>query len=275
MTGARPQVVLATRNLGKVGEIAPLLSHLVELLPRPAHVPDVVEDAGTLEGNARLKAVALARATGLPALADDTGVFVDALPDHLGVEAAHFGGDHLPYDEKNRLLLDALRRVSAQARTARFETVALLRWPDRDGEPGPELVAVGAVTGRIAEEPAGDEGWGFDPVFAPDEGDGRTFAELGDAVKQQLSHRARAFRRMAWLLGDGTGAVLQPAETWPPETWLAEAWGQPDAPDGTIVGSCTLRPGDDDRLEVAPGWAERGVGARLLAVAAQRRPAVR
>jgi XTP/dITP diphosphohydrolase len=257
------QVVLATANLGKVAEITPVLAHVVELIPRPAHVPDVVEDAGTLLGNARLKAAALAEATGLPALADDTGVFIDALPDDLGVEAAHFGGTGIPYDQKNRLLLAALDGVPPERRTARFETVALLRWPGG----GPELVAVGAVAGRIVAEPAGEEGWGFDPVFAPDEGDGRTFAQLGDAVKRAMSHRGRAFARLAWLLGVGAGVVIRPAlegaSKAAGELWVAEA---ADAAGGSMI----VPPHGPVVVTIDEAWADRGIEDRFEAIASQR-----
>ena len=174
MTG-RPQLVVASANPDKVAEIALVLDGLVDLEPRPVDLPDVVEDGDTLEDNARLKAVAVCEATGRAAVADDTGLEVDALGGAPGVRSARYAGDD----------------GDAGANTARFRTVALVRRPD-----GTEVVATGTVEGRIAEAPIGDGGFGYDPVFVPVEGDGRSFAEMGDE-KHDISHRGRAFRILA------------------------------------------------------------------------------
>jgi XTP/dITP diphosphohydrolase len=162
------------------------------LVPRPAHVPDVVEDGDTLADNARLKAVALSEATGLPALADDTGLEVDALGGAPGVWSARYAGEHAGYADNVAKLLGALDGVADDARTARFRTVALLRYPD-----GAELIADGVVEGRIAREERGANGFGYDPVFVPTEGDGRSFAEMDADEKHAISHRGRALRALA------------------------------------------------------------------------------
>jgi XTP/dITP diphosphohydrolase len=191
------RLVCASANPDKVAEIAEILDGTVELLPRPPDVPDVVEDADTLEGNARLKAQALVTATGEAAVADDTGLFVDALGGAPGLHTARFAGVGATYEDNVARLLDDLAPLRLP-RTARFVTVALVRWPD-----GRELVAEGAVEGVIAATPRGGRGFGYDPVFAPVEGDGRTFAEMSRAEKHRLSHRARAFRGLLAVLGTG------------------------------------------------------------------------
>lgn len=189
------RVVLASANPDKAAEIGAILGDAVELLPRPPEVPDVDETGTTLEANARLKAVALVEATGEPAVADDTGLEVDALDGAPGVWSARFAGEHATYADNVAKLLQALDGVPADGRTARFRTVALLRFPD-----GRELVAEGAVEGTIAEQAVGDEGFGYDPLFVPADGDGRTFAQLTAAEKNATSHRARAFQALKALL---------------------------------------------------------------------------
>jgi XTP/dITP diphosphohydrolase len=199
VTAAGPvEVVLATANPDKVAEIAAILGDGVRLLPRPGDVPEVVEDGDTLEDNARLKASAISGATGRPALADDTGFEVEALGGAPGVFAARYAGEHASYADNVAKVLAELARVGATEvgrRRARFRTVALLRWPD-----GRELVASGAVAGHVAARPSGAGGFGYDPVFVPDEGDGRSFAAMAPAEKHAISHRGRAFRALAELL---------------------------------------------------------------------------
>src|SRR5207344_2938078 len=119
------ELVCASANPDKVAEIADILGDAVVLLPRPRDVPEVVEDAPTLEGNARLKAEALVRATGLPAVADDTGLEVDALGGAPGVHSARYVGEHAGYADNVAKLLSELAEVAWPARTARFRTVAL------------------------------------------------------------------------------------------------------------------------------------------------------
>ena len=186
------RIVLASANPDKAHEIRAIVGDAIELVPRPADVPDVVEDGATLLDNARLKARALCDATGLPALADDTGLEVDALGGAPGVRAARYAGEHASYRDNVAKMLDALDDVADPSRTARFRTVAMVRFPD-----GRELVADGVVEGRIAREVRGGHGFGYDPIFVPDEGDGRSFAEMDGDEKHAISHRGRALRALA------------------------------------------------------------------------------
>ena len=181
------QLVCASANPDKVAEIQRLLDGVVELLPRPDHVPDVVEDAGSLLGNARLKAAALCAATGMPAVADDTGLEVDALDGAPGVDAAHYAGEGCTYAENRTKLLSEMAGVSD--RRAAFKTVAIVVWPD-----GSELHVEGVCPGVITTDERGEIGFGYDSVFQPDEGGGATFAEMGVEAKNAISHRGRAFR---------------------------------------------------------------------------------
>ncbi|HEX9258973.1 MAG TPA: non-canonical purine NTP pyrophosphatase, partial [Acidimicrobiales bacterium] len=143
-------------------------------------------------------AAAVCAATGLPAVADDSGLFVDALGGEPGVHAAYFAGPRAAYDENVDKLLAALDHVPAADRTAQFVAVALVRWPD-----GQEVSVRGVVYGRIATERRGLGGFGYDPIFCPVEAGGLTFAEMDDEAKHIISHRGRAFRALAELL-DGT-----------------------------------------------------------------------
>ena len=184
--GSLPVLVSASANPHKVAEIASILDGLVDLQPRPADVPDVVEDAGTLEGNARLKAAAICAATGCAAVSDDTGLFVEALDGEPGVDTAYYAGPNATYAENRAKLLGALHGVVD--RRARFRTVVMVVYPD-----GSELQVEGVCEGRIATEERGERGFGFDPLFIPDDGDGRTFSEMSEAEKNTMSHRGRAF----------------------------------------------------------------------------------
>lgn len=190
------RIVVASANPKKAAELAELLGALdVQVLARPPEVPDVVEDADTFEGNARLKAVALAAATGEVALADDSGLEVDALGGEPGVRSARYAGESASdADNVARVLaeLERLGSLDPGARTARFRCVLVLRGPD-----GSELVTSGAVEGHLLDSPRGDGGFGYDPIFVPAEGDGRTFAEMSSAEKQAISHRGRALRALA------------------------------------------------------------------------------
>jgi XTP/dITP diphosphohydrolase len=188
------RLVLATANPDKARELAALLEGFdVEL--RPAGLPDVEETEDTLEGNARLKAVAVGVATGELAVADDTGLEVDALGGRPGVYAARYAGPGATYaDNVAKLLLD-LADVAPGDRAARFRTVAVARFPD-----GREIVAEGSVQGTIAEWPVGSAGFGYDAVFLPEGGDGRTFAQMSPEEKAAVSHRGRALRALAGRL---------------------------------------------------------------------------
>jgi XTP/dITP diphosphohydrolase len=193
------RLVLASANPDKVGEIAAVLADAleVELVPRPPEVPDVVEDGETLLDNARLKARALVVATGLPAVADDTGLEVDALGGAPGVYSARYAGEDVSYaDNVAKLLFELGRRPDGGGeRRARFRTVALAAFPD-----GTEIWAEGVVEGTIAHEQRGSAGFGYDPVFVATEGGGRTFAEMAPEEKHAVSHRGRAFRSLAAAL---------------------------------------------------------------------------
>jgi XTP/dITP diphosphohydrolase len=191
------RVVLASANPDKTREIRAILGDTIVLEPRPAGLPDVVEDGDTLLDNARLKAVALCVATGLAALADDTGLEVDALGGAPGVRAARYAGEYATYDDNVAKLLHSLDGVPDAERTARFRTVVLLRFPD-----GQELVGEGVVEGVIAHHGRGDGGFGYDPVFVPLEGDGRSFAEMDADEKHSISHRGRALRALAALVNE-------------------------------------------------------------------------
>jgi XTP/dITP diphosphohydrolase len=183
------RLICASANPDKVVEIRAILGDVVELIPRPADVPDVVEDADSLEGNARLKASAIVAATGEPAVADDTGLEVAALDGAPGVRTARFAGQSATYADNRRKLLSSLDGVDD--RRARFRTVAMVVWPD-----GHELAVEGVCDGTIADGERGARGFGYDAVFVPDEGDGRTFAEMADGEKHAISHRGRAFRAL-------------------------------------------------------------------------------
>ena len=190
------QLVSATANPDKFIEIVEILPAQIELLPRPTDIPDVTEDANDLEGNARLKAKAIMEATGLAAIADDTGLEVDALQGAPGVHSARFAGDSATYEENVAKLLKNLEVVAIENRTARFRTVALIVWPD-----GRETIAHGVVEGRITENPIGELGFGYDSVFCPIEGRGKTFGEMANSEKNLISHRGRALRSLSEKLG--------------------------------------------------------------------------
>jgi XTP/dITP diphosphohydrolase len=198
-------VVLASANPDKVKEIHSVLSSALDvtLLPRPESVPDVVEDGETLLDNARLKARALVAATGEAAVADDTGLEVDALGGAPGVYSARYAGEDATYADNVAKLLRELGQVKSPSdRTARFRTVALAAFAD-----GSELWAEGTVDGSISASPRGTNGFGYDPVFVVDAsegGDGRTFAEMSGEEKEAVSHRGRAFRALADLLARRT-----------------------------------------------------------------------
>ena len=189
------RVACASANPHKVAEIVDLMGGVVDLVPRPSDLGEVVEDADTLEGNARLKAVAVCAVTQLPALADDTGLEVDALDGAPGVITARFAGEGATDAQNRQKMLMELDGKDAAQRTARFRTVALLRFVD-----GREIVAHGVCEGSIALHEFGDRGFGYDSLFIPLGGDGRTFAQMTIEEKHDLSHRGRAFRALAQML---------------------------------------------------------------------------
>ena len=192
-------LVCASANPNKYSEISQILSGAVNLIPRPAEIPEVVEDADTLEGNARLKAIAVRMATGCAALADDTGLEVDALGGAPGVYSARYAGEDASYEDNVSKLLESMREATGEERSARFRTVALVAWQD-----GTETIAEGVVEGAIADRPSGAGGFGYDSVFIPTVGGGKTFAEMDDEEKNAISHRGAAFRSLKEHLNNTT-----------------------------------------------------------------------
>ena len=184
--------VVATANPDKAAEIMAILSAVgdVELLERPSEVGEVEETGDTLLENARLKALALCEASAEVAVADDTGLEVDGLDGAPGVWSARYAGEDASYaDNVAKLLADL---GDEGDRRARFVTVAYAAFPD-----GMEVFASGEVLGHITTEQRGEGGFGYDPIFAPDEAGGRTFAEMTAEEKHAISHRGRAFRALA------------------------------------------------------------------------------
>ncbi len=187
------QYVLATANPHKTEEIRAVLEPLgFRRLDRPLEVPDDHETGKTLAAHALLMARALASATGTPAIADDTGLFVDALAGRPGVHSARYAGEHATYDENVAKLLRELKDVAASERTARFRTVIVIAFPDSS-----HVDVEGVLEGTIAFSRAGDQGFGYDPVFVPDVTGGRSLAQLSADEKNSLSHRALALRALA------------------------------------------------------------------------------
>lgn len=191
------EIVLATRNRHKGAELAALLGDLgitIRTLDEFPHVPEVVEDGATCEANAVKKAKEIAATTGLPAVADDTGLEVDALGGRPGVYAARYAGEQATYEDNCRKLIHELSGVPPGKRTARFITVAALAFPS-DGV----RVTTGELHGLITDAPAGSQGFGYDPVFFVPEL-GKTLAELSSEEKNRVSHRAKAFLKLRDLL---------------------------------------------------------------------------
>jgi XTP/dITP diphosphohydrolase len=186
-------LVLATANSHKTEEMRQVLSAFgIELLPRPNDVPEVDETAGTLEGNALLKAHALAGATGVAAIADDTGLFIDALGGEPGVYSARYAGEGATFEDNVKKVLDELKGVDAPERSARFRTVIALAYPD-----GAAWWVDGVVEGTILPDRRGERGFGYDPIFAPIGAEGRSLAELSPDEKNAISHRGNALRAFA------------------------------------------------------------------------------
>ena len=187
------RIVCASANPHKVEEIARLLPSWVELVARPSDIGDIDEDAPTLEGNAIIKAVEIANHASEWAIADDTGLEVEALNGAPGVRSARFAGEHATDAENRALLLEKLD--GATNRSARFRTVVALV-----SSKGDIHFVGGECTGTIAESERGDSGFGYDSLFIPAEGDGRTFAEMTGPEKDAVSHRGRALAQIPELL---------------------------------------------------------------------------
>lgn len=188
------RLVLATRNAHKVSELQAILTAAgleVELLGLPSGASDVVEDGLTFAENALKKARSAASATGLPSVADDSGLCVDALNGMPGVFSARWSGAQADDASNLRLVLEQVSDVPVEHRGASFVCAAALALPT-----GAERVVEGRVTGRIIREPRGTGGFGYDPIFLPD-GHDRTTAEMTPQEKHAISHRGNAFRALA------------------------------------------------------------------------------
>lgn len=190
-------IVLATHNPGKLAELRTLFASLpVEVMPirevAPSYAPPV-EDGTTFEENAVKKARAAAEATQLVAIADDSGLEVDALGGRPGVRSARFAREGATDAENNAALLQALEEVEDSSRSARFRCVIALVDPFAEGQK-PALVE-GRCEGAIARSARGESGFGYDPLFLVD-GGARTFAELGEGEKNEISHRGKAARAL-------------------------------------------------------------------------------
>lgn len=187
------RLVCASANPKKVAELERLVPAWVTLVPRPDDIGDVDETAPTLEGNAIIKAVEIANHTGEWALADDTGLIVDALNGEPGVRSARFAGDDATDADNRALLLHRLENASD--RRARFRTVLAVVHAS-----GEMHVLSGECEGTIATQERGANGFGYDSLFIPVDGDGRTFAEMTPSEKDALSHRGNALRQLPGLL---------------------------------------------------------------------------
>ena len=192
------RIVCASANPRKVEEIARLMPRRVELLPRPDGLGDIDETAPTLVGNAIIKAVEVANHAEAWAIADDTGLEVEALGGEPGVRSARYAGEPADDAANRAKLLAAMEGVTD--RHARFRTVvALVSWE------GDIHYVTGECTGTIATAERGSNGFGYDSVFVPDDGDGRTFAEMSAAEKDSVSHRSRAMAQLPGLIARITG----------------------------------------------------------------------
>lgn len=199
-----PRLVLATRNAHKVVELQAILADAgvvvaMEGMASFPDVPDVVEDDPTFSGNAAKKARETAAATGLPCVADDSGLCVDALNGMPGVFSARWAGRHGDDDANLDLLLAQVSDVRDGSRGAHFVCAAALALPT-----GEERVATGTVEGRLLRDRRGTGGFGYDPIFLP-HGHEVTMAELEPAAKNAISHRGRAFRALAPALAELLG----------------------------------------------------------------------
>lgn len=189
---------MATRNAHKVDEVARILTEAgadIELVPLPADAPDVAETGATFAANAMLKARSAAEFTGLPAIADDSGLCVDALNGMPGIHSARWCGYHGDDAANLALLLGQLAETPALRRGAQFVCAAVVVDPAQ----GIEHIVEGVLEGQLTDAPRGEGGFGYDPIFIP-HGEQRTTAQLSAAAKDSISHRGQAFRGLAPLL---------------------------------------------------------------------------
>lgn len=188
------RVVVASKNPDKIAEVESVLGNLGFEFVRGLEWDDIEETGLTLEENALLKARAVVASTGVAAVADDTGLEVDALGGAPGVFTARFAGPHATYADNVAKMLNEMR--DASDRRARFRTAVAFVTPE-----GVEMTAEGMLDGDITNEPRGDGGFGYDPIFAVLD-DGRTLAEMPESEKNHISHRARALKALAAKLTD-------------------------------------------------------------------------
>lgn len=206
-------LVLATHNPGKLAELQAILAPLVPDLDSQAiisaaslGVPEPVEDGLTFAANAEIKACALARATGLPAVADDSGLCVDVLGGAPGIFSARWCGRHGDDAGNLRLLLNQISAIADPHRTARFTCAAVLAAPGPGPDHQPTVTRIErSMEGRLLGEPRGEGGFGYDPIFVPVQEDapggaGRTTAQMSSAEKNAISHRGQALRALAPVL---------------------------------------------------------------------------
>ncbi len=180
--------IMATHNRHKVTELQRILAPLgIEVAT--ADLPEVEETGKTFEENAELKARSACQATGLPSVADDSGIAVDALNGAPGVYSARYAGPDATDEDRNRKLLDELRDVPDDKRTARFVSAVCCAFPD-----GETITVTGVCEGRVAHAPRGTDGFGYDPVFLVGK---KTYAELTPSEKDAVSHRGKALRLLA------------------------------------------------------------------------------
>ena len=187
--------VLASRNKHKLQELSAIIGNRYRLLSTDSFsgIPEIEETEKTFEGNALIKARAVFQHCKMPTLADDSGLEVDALDGEPGVDSALYAGEHGNHAANNTKLLDALKNVSEEKRTARFRSVIALITADR------EVVVEGSIEGRILTELTGKGGFGYDPLFLPN-GYTESFAQISDEMKNSISHRARALEKLKDVL---------------------------------------------------------------------------
>lgn len=187
------KIVFASSNKGKIKEVKELLKESdVEILSLEdiGFTGDIVEDGTTFEENAGIKAKTVCKFSGLPAVADDSGLVIDALDGRPGVYSARYGGYDTSYDIKLQMLLDELKDVPKEKRTARYEAAVYCAFPD-----GKSIITHGTCEGWMGYEPKGENGFGYDPLFMID--DTQTMAQISDQAKNAMSHRGKAVREFA------------------------------------------------------------------------------
>lgn len=197
---SKPRLIVASANPDKVAELNKLLGAKFEVVARPTDAPETVEDQDTLEGNALKKAQDIATFSGCITLADDTGLFVPVLGGDPGVRSARYAGESASYKENVDKLLHEMLDVEEEDRRAEFRTVIAILRPDGTGVTGE-----GSISGKIVTRRRGAGGFGYDAIFEPDEGEGRTFAQMASDEKHEISHRARALQSIEQALAHAPG----------------------------------------------------------------------